>query len=51
MPEALSERKGEFSRLFFSATDAMISGRSGTNRKATEKPRQPIPERVRPRVL
>lgn len=42
----MSARKGEFSRPYFSATDAIISGRRGTKRNATEKPRPPVPTRV-----
>jgi hypothetical protein len=51
MPEALSLRNGELSRPSFSDTAAMISGSNGTNKKATEDPRQPIPARVNPRDL
>jgi hypothetical protein len=49
MPEALSAKKGEFSRPSFSATEAIISGSNGTKRKATEKPRAPVPTKVRAR--
>ncbi len=50
IPEALSDRNGEFSNPSFSATEAMISGRSGTNKNATDIPRHPIPAREQPRV-
>lgn len=46
MPEALSERKGEFSNFSFSATAEMISGRRGTNKKATENPIAASPTKV-----
>ena len=46
MPDALSARKGEFSRPSFSATEAIISGKRGTKRNATENPRAPVPTRV-----
>lgn len=43
MPDALSLKNGDYSIPSFSATAAMISGSRGTNKNATENPKNAIP--------
>ena len=46
MPEALSERMGEFLMPFFSYTASIISGMKGTKIKESENPIPPNPTKL-----